>query len=122
MTARRAPSRTSPPRPESPGTLHCRDCPVWYGAEDGGWGPCSIKNRRGDFRYLTWGGHECDEGYVPETPSRSRATRLSGSRSTSSASEVGYSSTSNAGQGRRSATRRSSSAASSTRRRPGLKR
>ena len=122
MTAR------SPPRPDPPGSpappsgLHCRDCPMWYGAEDGGWGPCSIKNRRGDDRYLTWGGHDCDEGYVPPTPSRTRAAALSGSRSTSRASAVGYSSTSNAGQGRRSATRRKAAADSSTRRRPGSKR
>lgn len=77
-------------RAPDPPTLHCRDCPMWYGAEDDGWGPCSIKHRRGDVRYLTYGGHLCDEGYVP--PARlapGNAARLSGSRSTSSASAVG---------------------------------
>ncbi len=71
--------------------LRCLRCPMWYGAEDEGWGPCSIKNRRGDQRYLTYGGHACDEGYVPPptTPKRARAGGLRGSRSTSSASAVG---------------------------------
>ena len=88
-------------------TLHCRDCPMWYGAENEGWGPCSIKNRRGDTRYLTYGGHECDEGYVPPpsvAPILERAAEFSGSRSTSIASAVGYSSTSKAAQGTRPAT------------------
>jgi len=52
--------------------LHCRDCPMWYGGEDEGWGPCSIKHRRGDDRYLTWGGHLCDEGYSPPAVPRPR--------------------------------------------------
>ncbi|MHB1434900.1 MAG: hypothetical protein ACYCPN_01035 [Thermoplasmata archaeon] len=53
--------------------LYCRDCPMWYGGEDDGWGPCSIKHRRGDDRYLTWGGHRCDEDYVPPAAHRPRA-------------------------------------------------
>ena len=48
--------------------LQCRDCPMWYGAEDNGWGPCSIKHQRADRRFLTHGSHECDEGYVPPPP------------------------------------------------------
>lgn len=98
-------------------TLHCQDCPMWYGAENGGWGPCTIKNRRGDRRYLTWGGHACDEGYVVPDEELDRAASLSGALSTSSASAVGYTSTSKAGQGNRRATRRRTSGASSTRRR-----
>ena len=103
------------------GSLHCRDCPLWYGAENDGWGSCSIKNRRGDQRILTYGGHACDEGYVPPAPDayRERAARFSGARSTSSASAVGYSSISNAGQGRRRAARRRAAGANSTRRRVG---
>jgi hypothetical protein len=61
MTARRA---QRPP-------LFCRDCPMWYGGEDDGWGPCSIKHRRGDTKYLTWGGHACDEEYTPPSASPS---------------------------------------------------
>jgi hypothetical protein len=34
----------------------------WYGAEDDEVGPCSIKNMRGDKRYMTIGLHDCDEG------------------------------------------------------------
>lgn len=101
-------------------TLHCQDCPMWYGAENEGWGPCSIKNRRGDTRYLTYGGHLCDEGYVPPPNAMialDRAAELSGSRSTSKASEVGYTSISNAGAESRAATARKRSGASSTRRR-----
>jgi hypothetical protein len=113
-----------PPARAEPPTLHCKDCPMWYGAEDDGWGPCSIKNRRGDTRYLTWGGHRCDEGYV--VPSArddlDRAGPLRGSRSTSRASAVGYSSTAKAGQGRRRAARRRAAGASSTRRRSGSRR
>ncbi len=60
--------RAADPRP-----LHCRDCPMWYGGEDDGWGPCSIKHRRGDDRYLTWGGHRCDEGYTPPGAPHPRA-------------------------------------------------
>lgn len=100
------------------GPLVCRDCPMWYGAEDDGWGPCSIKHQRGDVRFLTYGGHDCDEGYVPMPRSYpGNAETLSGSRSTSSASAVGYSSTAKAGARRRAAKRRSRSASSSTRRR-----
>jgi hypothetical protein len=78
--------------------LRCRDCPVWYGAEDNGWGPCSIKHQRADRRFLTHGAHVCDEGYVPPPPRTGEsAASLSGSLSTSSASAVGYSSTTKAG-------------------------
>ena len=41
--------------------LHCRDCRYWYGAEDEGLGPCSLKHQRGEAKYLTWGSHLCDE-------------------------------------------------------------
>ena len=57
----------------APVPLHCLDCPMWYGAEDDGWGPCSIKHQRGDVRFLTFGGHLCDEGYVPP-PNATRGT------------------------------------------------
>jgi hypothetical protein len=53
--------------------LRCRECPMWYGGEDNGWGPCSIKHRRGDDRYLTWGGHLCDEEYTPPAAPRPRS-------------------------------------------------
>ncbi len=113
----------APPAPPGAG-LRCRDCPMWYGAEDDGWGPCSIKNRRGDERYLTWGGHACDEGYVPPDPSPSvdLAAALRGARSTSRASAVGYRSTSNAGKRRRPAARRRRVGSSSSRRRTGSSR
>jgi hypothetical protein len=101
----------------SPIGLHCLDCPMWYGAEDDGWGPCSIKHQRGDVRFLTYGGHACDEGYVPPGTAPGKAARLSGSRSTSRASAVGYSSTAKAGARRRPAKRRSRSGSSSRRRR-----
>ena len=106
------------------GPLQCQDCPMWYGAENGGLGPCSIKNRRGDTRYLTWGGHACDEAYVPPpvAPTFASAAELSGARSTSSASAVGYTSTSKAGHGKSGATSRKASGASSTRRRATSKR
>ena len=42
--------------------LKCKDCNHWYGAEDDEVGPCSIKNMRGDKRYMTIGTHDCDEG------------------------------------------------------------
>ena len=89
---------TAPPSARSRGAppLFCRNCPLWYGDEDAGWGPCSIKHRRGDERYLTIGSHPCDEGYTPPTV-RGKAARFKGSRSTSSASAVGYSSTTKAG-------------------------
>ena len=38
---------------------------MWYGEENKGWGPCSIKHQRGDVRFITFGGHLCDEGYIP---------------------------------------------------------
>jgi hypothetical protein len=100
-------------------TLRCRDCPMWYGAEDDGWGPCSLKHQRGDVRYLTHGSHVCDENYRPP-PLRieGNAAELSGVRSTSSESSVGYTSTAKAGKGSRRANRRSRSGANSTRRRP----
>ena len=101
----------------SPVTLHCRDCPLWYGEEDRGWGPCSIKHQRGDERYLTFGGHLCDEGYEPPAGLGEKAASFKGERSTSKGSAVGYSSTSKAGKGSRRAKPRSRSAPSSTRRR-----
>lgn len=39
----------------------CKDCRYWYGAEDDEYGPCQIKQSRGDRRFVTFGGHECDE-------------------------------------------------------------
>lgn len=99
-------------------TLHCRDCPMWYGGEDEGWGPCSLKHQRGDERYLTHGRHLCDENYHPP-PARltGNAAAFNGVRSTSSASSVGYSSTVKAGNLNRRANRPRRSGASSTRRR-----
>lgn len=99
-----APAPTSGTSPAEPSvnpavvTLHCRDCPMWYGGEDEGWGPCSLKHQRGDERYLTHGRHLCDENYHPP-PARltGNAASLSGVRSTSSASSVGYNSTVKAG-------------------------
>lgn len=41
--------------------LLCKDCKYWYGAEDEGAGPCSLKHGRGDAKFLTWGNHACDE-------------------------------------------------------------
>ncbi len=43
--------------------MRCKDCEKWYGAEDDGFGPCSIKNARGDAKYITFGMHRCDEIY-----------------------------------------------------------
>ncbi len=43
--------------------LHCRDCDKWYGAEDDGYGPCTIKSQRLEKKPLTYGGHDCDEGF-----------------------------------------------------------
>lgn len=105
--------------PEMPPIL-CRDCPLWYGEEDRGWGPCSIKHQRGDVRFITFGGHTCDEGYQPPVGLRDgkgKAAGLSGVRSTSRASAVGYSSTSKQGKGRVRASRRRSAGSTSTRRR-----
>lgn len=93
---------------------------MWYGAEDDGWGPCSIKHRRGDARYLTFGGHACDEGYEPPGGRPAgNAAALSGTRSTSRASAVGYSSTSKAGYATPRAARRSQPGATTRRRRAG---
>ncbi len=39
----------------------CRDCGKWYGAEDDEYGPCLYKNARDDDRFVTHGGHYCDE-------------------------------------------------------------
>ncbi|HEX9709746.1 MAG TPA: hypothetical protein VGB42_07285 [Candidatus Thermoplasmatota archaeon] len=44
-------------------SLLCRDCPHWYGSEDDGYGPCTVKSQRQARRPLTYGGHTCDEGY-----------------------------------------------------------
>ena len=44
-------------------TLYCRDCDKWYGSEDDGYGPCTIKSQRGEKKPLTYGGHTCDEGF-----------------------------------------------------------
>ncbi len=119
-------ARTAPSRVEVAGPdlllppLHCRDCPLWYGEEDRGWGPCSIKHQRGDIRFITFGAHACDEGYQPPVGLREgqgKAAGLSGVRSTSSASAVGYSSTSKQGKGRVRARRRRSAGSTSTRRR-----
>lgn len=41
--------------------LYCKDCRYWYGAEDDEYGPCQIKQARGDRRFVTFGGHVCDE-------------------------------------------------------------
>jgi len=52
-------------RPKARGRpLNCKDCNLWYGAEDDEVGPCSIKNMRGDKRYMTIGTHDCDEGLM----------------------------------------------------------
>lgn len=47
----------APPRDEH----RCKDCRYWYGAEDDEYGPCQIKQSRGDRRFVTFGGHLCDE-------------------------------------------------------------
>jgi len=47
--------------PERRAVLVCKDCRYWYGAEDEGFGPCSLKHMRGERKYLTWGSHACDE-------------------------------------------------------------
>ena len=49
----------------------CKNCEKWYGADDDGFGPCSIKNSRGDKRYITFAFHRCDEIYsdVPDEAS-----------------------------------------------------
>lgn len=41
--------------------LHCKECRYWYGAEDDEYGPCQIKQSRGDRRFVTFGEHACDE-------------------------------------------------------------
>lgn len=43
--------------------LHCRDCDKWYGSEDDGYGPCTIKSQRGEKKPLTYGAQLCDEGF-----------------------------------------------------------
>ncbi len=122
-SARTVPSRVEVADPDVRlPPLHCRDCPLWYGEEDRGWGPCSIKHQRGDMRFITFGAHACDEGYQPpvglrEGKGKGKAAGLSGVRSTSSASAVGYSSTSKQGKGKVRASRRRSAGSTSTRRR-----
>ena len=44
--------------------LRCKDCGRWYGGEDEGFGPCSVKRNRGDPKYITFGAHLCDEPSV----------------------------------------------------------
>lgn len=39
----------------------CRNCDKWYGAEDDEYGPCLYKHAGGDERFVTHGGHLCDE-------------------------------------------------------------
>ena len=39
----------------------CRNCECWYGNEDEEYGPCTVKHRRGEKRYVTHGSHKCDE-------------------------------------------------------------
>ncbi len=41
--------------------LRCMDCDKWYGAEDDEYGPCLYKNSRKEERFVTHGGHYCDE-------------------------------------------------------------
>ena len=41
--------------------LLCKDCRYWYGAEDDEYGPCQLKNARGDAKFVTFGHHKCDE-------------------------------------------------------------
>ncbi len=48
--------------------LQCKDCDKWYGAEDDEYGPCLYKHSREDDRFVTYGGHYCDE--VDEVESR----------------------------------------------------
>lgn len=48
--------------------VQCKDCEFWYGAEDDGYGPCEIKNARGDARFVTFGTHRCDEVYKHGRP------------------------------------------------------
>jgi len=42
--------------------LQCKDCEHWYGAEDDEFGPCALKNMRGERRFITQGVFHCDEG------------------------------------------------------------
>lgn len=52
----------APDEPEtSQKSHHCKDCRYWYGAEDDEYGPCQLKQARGDRRFVTFGGHPCDE-------------------------------------------------------------
>lgn len=55
--------------------LRCKDCERWYGAEDDEIGPCTIKNMRGEKRYMTFGMHECDEG-MTATPGQTTTKEL----------------------------------------------
>lgn len=54
---------TRPPLTAGHRYRRCLECPYWYGAEDDEYGPCSIKNARGDARFLTFGTWDCDEGF-----------------------------------------------------------
>lgn len=49
--------------------IFCKNCEKWYGSDDDGFGPCSIKNGRGDKRFITFACHHCDEIYrdLPDT-------------------------------------------------------
>lgn len=49
------------PLPETRDNLQCKDCRYWYGAEDDEYGPCQLKHMRADAKFLTFGGHDCDE-------------------------------------------------------------
>lgn len=51
----------TPQEPLAPVDHRCKDCRYWYGAEDDEYGPCQIKQSRGDRRFVTFGGHACDE-------------------------------------------------------------
>lgn len=54
-------SARAPAQPGSREELRCKDCRYWYGAEDDEYGPCQVKQSRGDRRFVTFGGHLCDE-------------------------------------------------------------
>lgn len=41
--------------------LRCASCRYWYGAEDDEYGPCQLKHQRNESRFITFGGHVCDE-------------------------------------------------------------
>lgn len=44
----------------------CLECSYWYGAEDDEFGPCSLKHQRNTPKFLTFGTHDCDEGFTEE--------------------------------------------------------